>query len=165
VKPQTALRLAASALLAFAAGCASTYRDPTVGETESGPTARLVIRNRHSAVAALRTFDDAASCRKPLLIPHASLIAAGEEADVGVRAGHDFTFEARTSPPDSCAAIVTFRPEAGKRYLAQFIGGGTDCSINVVIVESVVPPRAVAERTSRARRPSVDGGKAGCSAE
>ena len=163
--PVAAPRLVAIALLAFAAGCASTYRDPTLDETASGPTARLIVRNRHAAVVALRTFDDAASCRKPLLIPGASLIAAGEEADIGARAGRDFTLEARTPPPDSCAAIVTFRPEAGRRYLAQFIGVGPDCSLEVVSVESVVPPRVVPEPTSRARRPSLQGGEGGCSAE
>jgi hypothetical protein len=166
VGPVTAPRLVAIALLAFAAGCASTtYRDPTLDETASGPTARLIVRNQHSAVAALRTFDDAASCRKPLLIPGAPLIAAGEEADVGVRAGHDFTLEARTPPPDSCAAIVTFRPEAGRRYLAQFTGVGTGCALKVVIVQSVVPPRVVSEPTSRNRSPSPAGGEGGCSAE
>jgi hypothetical protein len=153
------------ALLAAIGGCVSNYRDPTLDENASSPTARLVIRNQHDVVAALRTFDDAASCRKPLLIPDVSLIAPGEEADVGVRAGEDFTFEARTPPPDSCTAIATFRPEAGKRYLAQFGGSGAGCRLNVVRVESVVPPRMAPEPTLRARRPAPTGGKAGCAPE
>jgi hypothetical protein len=160
-----AFRFAPVALLALAAGCATTYQDPTIDENASGPSARLIIRNQSAVIAALRTFDDAALCRKPLLIPDVSLIAAGEEADIGVRAGHDFTFEARIAPPDSCTAIATFKPEAGKRYLAQVAGSGTECSLVVMRVDSVVPPRMVPEPTLRPRRPSPRGSEAACIAE
>jgi hypothetical protein len=160
-----ASRFAPVALLAFVGGCASTYLDPTLDENAAVPSARLVIRNQNVALIALRTFDDAAHCRKPLLIPDASLISAGEEADIGVRAGHDFTFEARRVGPDVCSAIATFRPQAGKRYLAQFGGTGAVCWLNVVRVDSVVPPKVVPEPSLRARRPSPDGAKAACAAE
>jgi len=160
--PLPASRFAAFALSALVAGCASTYRDPSLDENATAPTARLVIRNQNAVAVALRTFDDAASCRKPLLIPDVPLIAAGEEADVGVPAGREFTFEARTAPPDSCTAIATFKPEAGKRYLAQILGSGADCRLNVVRVESVVPPKMVPEPSLRARRPAPAGAKAAC---
>lgn len=164
--PLPASRFVPIALLALGAGCSTTYyQDPTLDENASAPSARLIIRNQNAVVAAVRTFDDAAFCRKPLLMPGASPIPAGEEADVGVRAGHDFTFEARTPAPDACTAIATFKPEAGKRYLAQFGGSGTDCRLNVVRVVSVVPPRMVPEPTLRARRPSRGDSKAACAAE
>ena len=159
------LRAASIALLALGAGCASTYRDPTLDETASAPSARLVIRNQNGEVAALRTFGDAARCSKPLQIPGASLLAAGEEADIGVPAGHDFTFEARRGGPDVCVAIATFRPEAGKRYLAQFGTSGPVCWVNVVQVDSVVPPKVAPEPSLRARRPSPGDGKGACAAE
>lgn len=158
-------RLAPVALLVLVTGCASTYRDPTLGETASAPSARLIIRNQDAEAVALRTFDDAASCRKPLLIPGASPIAAGEEADIGVHAGRDFTLEARRGAADACGAIATFRPAAGKRYLAQFGGSGPVCWLNVVRVDSVVPPRVVPEPTLRARRASPPGAETGCAAE
>jgi hypothetical protein len=153
-------------LSAFVAGCAaSAYRDPTLDEKAAVPTARLIIRNQNADLTALRVFDDAANCREPLLIPDASLLSTGEEADIGVRAGHDFTFEARRVGPDVCTAIATFRPEAGKRYLAQFGSSGPVCWLNVVRVDSVVPPRLVAEPTLRARRAAPPGAKGACAAE
>jgi hypothetical protein len=161
-----ASRFVPIALSALVAGCAaSTYRDPTLDENASAPSARLIIRNQNAVVAAFRTFDDAALCRKPLLMPGASPLPAGEEADVGVRPGRDFTFEARTPTPDSCTAIATFKPEAGKRYFAQFGGSGTDCWLKVVRVDSVVPPRMALEPTLRSRRPSPADSKAACAAE
>jgi hypothetical protein len=166
MRPVPVSRFAPVALLAFVAGCASTYyRDPTLDENAAAPSARLVIRNQNAELSALRTFEDAATCRKPLQIPDASLIAAGEEADIGVRAGHDFTFEARRVGPDACSAIATFKPEAGKRYLAQFGSSGPVCWLNVVRVDSVVPPKVAPEPSLRARRASPAGGKAGCAAE
>lgn len=159
-------RVASIALfVALGAGCASTYSDPTRDENASAPSARLVLRNQNAEVAALRTFDDAARCLRPLLIPDASLISAGEEADIGVRAGHDFTVEARRPGPDACIAIATFRPEAGKRYLAQFGSTGPVCWLNVVRVDSVVPPKVVPEPSLRARRPSPEDPQAACAAE
>ena len=158
-------RFAPVVLLAFVAGCASTYRDPTLDENSSAPSARLIIRNQNTELVALRTFEDPARCRRPLLIPDASLISAGEEADIGVRAGQDFTFEARRAEPEACSAIATFRPAAGKRYLAQFGSSGAVCWLNVVRVDSVVPPKVAPEPSLRARRPSPEDGKTACAAE
>lgn len=151
--PMTSGRRSLVTLLAFLSGCAtSVYVDPTLDETHTGPAARLVLRNSHADIASFRTYADPASCRKPLAIAGASLIAAGEEADIGVAAGRAFTFAARRASADGCTAIATFTPESGKQYIAQFGSSGPACWLNVVRVESVVPPRVVPEPTLRVRR-------------
>jgi hypothetical protein len=157
-------------LLAFAAGCASPYHDPTLDDSAPAPAARLVLRNQNADLAAFRTFGDSAGCRKPQAIAGASTLAPKEEADIGILAGRDFTFEAKRVAPDACAAIVTFRPEAGAVYLAQFGSSGPACWLNVVRIVSTVPPRVEPEVTLRARRLSADSANAGsrderCAAE
>jgi hypothetical protein len=152
-------------LAALATGCASTYRDPTLDESKPVPAARLVLRNQNADVAAFRTFEDAATCRKPLAIAEAAVLGPKEEADIGVLAGRDFTFEAKRVAPEACTAVVTFRPQAGAVYLAQLGSSGPACWLNVVRVVSTVPPRVEPESTSRARRLSADSSGAGCAAE
>lgn len=157
----------ATTLLAGVSGCATaTYVDPTLDDKDSGPTARLVLRNSHADGASFRTFGDAASCRKPRAIAGASSIAASEEADIGVVAGRAFTFAARRVSADGCTAIATFTPESGKQYLAQFGSSGSACWLNVVRVESVVPPRVTPEPTLRTRRAATaPGADAACLAD
>jgi hypothetical protein len=158
-------RLVLLSLLAAAAGCATSYRDPTLDESKPVAAARLVLRNQNADVAAFRTFEDAATCRKPRAITEAAALGPKEEADIGVLAGRDFTFEAKRLAPAACSAIVTFRPQAGAVYLAQLGSSGPACWINVVRVLSTVPPRVEAESTSRARRLSAEPSGSNCAAE
>ena len=157
-------RFALITLLALAAGCTSIYPDPALDEKNVVPTARLVLRNQNVELASFRTFDDAARCAKPLVIADAVALGAGEEADIGVVAGRDFTFEAKRQGPESCNAIATFKPEAGKQYLAQFGSSGAVCWMNLVRVDSVVPPKVVPEPSLRARRASGAERDAACAA-
>jgi hypothetical protein len=152
-------------LAAVAAGCASNYLDPTLDEKNTGPSARLVIHNRSADVATFTHFEDSARCGKPRAISDAAVIAPNEEADIGVAAGRDFTFAARRIGAEECTAIATFRPDSGKRYLAQFGSSGSACWLNVVRVDSVVPPKVVPEPTLRARRASPEARGAACAAE
>jgi hypothetical protein len=152
-------------LAALAAGCASTYLDPSLDGENAAPSARLVIHNRGAEVATFTHFEDSARCAEPRAISDAALVAPNEEADIGVAAGRDFTFAARRIGAEECTAIATFRPESGKRYLAQFGSSGSACWLNVVRVDSVVPPRVVPEPTLRARRTSPGVRGAACAAE
>ncbi len=162
------LRGASCVLLAFIAGCASNYLDPSLDDAAPASTARLILKSR-SGIVSFRAFGESAACAKSQPIAGAIALQAGEddEADIGVAAGGDFSFAAQQIVADGkigCQALATFRPAAGQRYLATFTGNGAACSLGVMRILSAVPPRVVAEPTFRARRASNASG-ASCEAE
>lgn len=168
--PDPIFRFALTFLLALTASCASntSYRDPSLDDASPVPTARLILKSR-SGIVSFRAFDDSATCGMPQTIPNAMALRAGEddEADIGVAADGDFSFAARQVVGDGkigCQALATFRPTAGQRYLATFKGDGAACSLDVMRILSVVPPRIADEPTFRVRRASRVSG-ASCEAE
>ncbi|MBC8025978.1 MAG: hypothetical protein H7Y89_08310 [Steroidobacteraceae bacterium] len=155
-------------LLAFVAGCASNYLDPSLDEAAPAITARLILKSR-SGIVSFRAFGESAACAKPQAIAVAMALQAGEddEADIGVPADGDFSFAARQVVAEGktgCQALATFRPAAGQRYLAAFTSNGVACSLDVRRIQSAVPPRIVPEPTFRVRRPAAASG-ASCAAE
>jgi hypothetical protein len=162
-------RLAWLSLLALCAGCVSNYRDPSLDEAASEPTARLILKSR-DGIVAFRAFDESTRCREARAIGGATALQAGEddEADIGVPAGRDFSFGAQQVLKEGkagCKVLATFKPESGKRYLATFRADGATCSLDFMRILSAVPPRAAAEPTFRVRRASTETRDAACAAE
>ena len=125
-------------------GCATSadYVEPT-----GKKTAILAMLNESAFPARPALYGSAAECRNRSVLPS---IPVGEQTDVRVKAGEDLaltmTMRQRTSTRDEgtiCDITVVFKPEPGRRYMANASYQSDACNVLITDITSLLEPKAV----------------------
>jgi hypothetical protein len=122
--------------VAAVAGCSSLltqYEAPSSGT----PSAVLTVHNASPGEATLWPNSDAAHCKGLLSLASTFNMKPDARAEILVKAGEDLSFvSVQDWAGRTCTVDATFRPESGRRYVADLIGDGRRCALVISREES-----------------------------
>ena len=121
----------AISVVAATAGCSSLltrYQAPSSGT----PSAVLTVHNATAGGVTLWPYSDAAHCKGLLQVAATFNMKPDARAEIVVQAGEDVSVGSlQRWARWMCSADATFRPESGRRYVADLLGNGSDCAIEI----------------------------------